>query len=89
MGGNSTFSRYVIERNIAEDIEPNNNKVVAAFLLFGFLNAGTPFEIASTPVRAVQPEEKALANKNTKAKPVTLCSAVIVQSALSAFNCTP
>jgi hypothetical protein len=53
----------VIERNIADEIEPSNNKVVAAFLLFGFLNAGTPFEIASTPVKAVQPEEKALANK--------------------------
>lgn len=37
---------------------PNNNKVVAAFLLLGFLNAGTPFDIASTPVNAVHPEEK-------------------------------
>ena len=68
---------------------PNNNKVVAAFLLFGFLNAGTPLDIASTPVNAVHPDENALANKKSNAKPVKLCSAVMVQSALSAFNSTP
>ena len=79
----------MIERNIADEIEPSNNKVVAAFLLFGFLNAGTPFEIASTPVKAVQPDEKALANRKIKANPVKLCSAVIVQSALSALSSTP
>jgi hypothetical protein len=33
--------------------------VVAALLASGFLNAGTPFEIASMPVSAAQPLEKA------------------------------
>ncbi len=33
--------------------------VLAAFLLFGFLNNGTPSLIASTPVSAVQPLAKA------------------------------
>ena len=79
----------MIERNIADEIEPSNNKVVAAFLLFGFLKAGTPFEIASTPVKAVQPDEKALAKRKINANPVKLCSAVIVQSALSALSSTP
>ncbi len=36
---------------------PSSSSVVAAFLLFGFLNAGTPLEMASTPVSAAQPEE--------------------------------
>ena len=56
---------------MVEEIKPSNNNVVAAFLLFGFLNAGTPFEIASTPVNAVQPEENARANKKIKARPVS------------------
>ncbi len=51
-------------------IVPSSSRVVAAFLLFGFLNAGTPFEIASTPVRAAQPEEKARASSATMTKPV-------------------
>ncbi len=33
--------------------------VVAAFFDSGFLNAGTPLEMASTPVSATAPEEKA------------------------------
>ena len=74
---------------MADEMVPNNNKVVAAFLLLGFLNAGTPFDIASTPVNAVHPEEKARANKKINANPVKLCSAVIDQSALSALSSTP
>ena len=31
-------------------IMPSSSSVVAAFLLFGLRNAGTPLEIASTPV---------------------------------------
>ena len=34
-------------------------RVVAAFFDSGFLKAGMPLEIASTPVSAVQPEVKA------------------------------
>ncbi len=36
-------------------ITPSRASVVAAFLLLGLRNAGTPLLIASTPVRAVQP----------------------------------
>ncbi len=39
--------------------------MVAALRLLGRRNAGTPFEIASTPVRAAQPEEKARASRNS------------------------
>ena len=42
---------------------PSRNSVLAAFLLFGLRNAGTPFEIASTPVSAAQPEENARASR--------------------------
>ncbi len=44
-------------------IAPSRNSVVAAFLLFGLRNAGTPLEIASTPVSAAQPDEKARASR--------------------------
>ena len=62
-------------------IVPSSSRVVAAFLLLGFLNAGTPLLIASTPVRAAQPEENARASRKTMASPVspfaTLPSAVM------------
>jgi len=41
--------------------------VVAAFLDLGFLNAGTPLLIASTPVSAAQPEEKARSSRKISA----------------------
>ena len=37
--------------------------VFAAFLASGFLNAGTPLAIASTPVRATDPPAKALSSR--------------------------
>jgi hypothetical protein len=40
-------------------ITPMIPSVVAAFRDWGRRNAGTPLEIASTPVSAVDPEEKA------------------------------
>ncbi len=43
--------------------------MVAAFLLFGFLNAGTPLLIASTPVSAAQPDENARSTRNAIASP--------------------
>src|SRR3954454_5673319 len=43
------------------------SRVVAAFLDSGCWNAGTPFEIASTPVIAVQPAEKAFSKRNRPA----------------------
>jgi len=36
-------------------IVPSSSRVVAAFFDLGFLNAGTPLLIASTPVSAAQP----------------------------------
>ena len=39
--------------------------VKAAFLASGFLNAETPFEMTSTPVSAVQPDEKARRRRNS------------------------
>ncbi len=41
-------------------MNPMNIRVVAAFLDSGRRKAGTPFEIASTPVRATAPELKPL-----------------------------
>ena len=48
---------------IVTAMAPSSSSVVAAFLLLGLRNAGTPLEIASTPVRAAQPEEKARASR--------------------------
>src|SRR6185295_19983078 len=39
--------------------------VSAAFFASGALNAGTPFETASTPVIAVQPFENAVSRRNS------------------------
>jgi hypothetical protein len=38
--------------------------VMAAFFGSGRRNAGTPFEMTSTPVSAVQPDEKARSRRN-------------------------
>ena len=43
--------------------------VVAALRLFGSSNAGTPFETASTPVSAVQPDANARMSRKTSASP--------------------
>ena len=47
---------------------PSSSSVVAALRLFGGLNAGTPLEMASTPVSAAQPEENARSSRNANAK---------------------
>ena len=49
---------------------PINASVVAALRDLGFLNAGTPLEMASTPVSAADPDEKARASRKTKPMPV-------------------
>ena len=54
---------------MATAMPPSSASVVAAFLLFGLRNAGTPLLIASTPVSAVQPEENARSSRNTSANP--------------------
>ena len=76
------MARNVIAMNKLAEIKPSINKVVAAFLLLGFLNAGTPLEIASTPVSALQPDEKALANRKIKAIPAKELCDTTSQSAL-------
>ncbi len=63
--------------------------VVAAFLDFGFLKAGTPLEMASTPVSAADPEENPRATRKTRAKPDSECSATNVKLALSACITEP
>ena len=64
MSGSSTYWRWVtrdstmIPMSMMIAVPPSSISVVAAFLLFGGLKAGTPLEIASTPVSAAHPEEK-------------------------------
>ena len=53
---------------------PSSSSVVAAFLLLGFWKAGTPLLIASTPVSAAQPEEKARSSRKTAASPASRSS---------------
>ena len=43
-----------------------SSSVVAALRLFGLRKAGTPLLIASTPVRAAQPEENARSRRKTQ-----------------------
>ena len=46
-------------RNIAPRQEPMITRVFRALTASGFRNAGTPLEIASTPVTAAPPDAKA------------------------------
>ena len=48
---------------------PMSSSVVAALRLLGLRKAGTPLVMASTPVRAAQPDEKARSSRNTSAIP--------------------
>ena len=48
---------------------PSSPSVVAAFRLFGGLNAGTPLATASMPVSAVVPEAKARSASHSRASP--------------------
>ena len=45
-------------------IMPSRRSVVAALRLLGLRNAGTPLLMASTPVRAAQPDENARASSS-------------------------
>ena len=51
-------------KNVAPRIVDIQMSVRAAFLGSGARNAGTPFEIASTPESATAPDEKARSNAN-------------------------
>ena len=50
-------------------IRPMATRVVAALWDSGFLKAGTPLEMASTPVRATAPEENARSKRKTPTAP--------------------
>ena len=62
----------VTPANMVAAMPPISASVVAAFRLFGGLNAGTPLAIASIPVSAVVPEANARSAKNSSASPVRL-----------------
>ncbi len=62
------MARPMIPQNMVTARMPMSARVVAAFLLLGLRKAGTPLLIASTPVRAAQPEEKARSSRKTRAK---------------------
>src|SRR5207302_6384274 len=51
-------------------ITPRTPRVVAAFFPFGGRKAPTPFEIASTPVSATAPEEKARTRTKRPTAPI-------------------
>src|SRR5437764_1964718 len=78
--------------NIVIAIDPRISIVFAAFLPCGRLNALTPFAIASTPVRAVEPDEKARRTTNAVTAPTPLvsgCGAAACGHVPSAQRATP
>ena len=56
---------------------------------FGGLKLGTPLLTASTPVNAVQPEEKARSTSATRSNPDTWWSGVMPNPADSAVGVSP
>ncbi len=65
-------------QNMVTASMPIAASVVAAFFDLGLRKAGTPLEIASTPVSAAQPDEKARSSRKTSAKPASpWCSALM------------
>ena len=64
-------ARKRIEIIMAAAIPPSMARVVAALRDLGRRNIGTPFEMASTPVRAAQPEEKARMSRKAPASPAS------------------
>ena len=93
--GSSTYFTPVRRDNetiptiIVTAMVPSSSSVVAALRLLGGRKAGTPLEIASTPVSAAHPEENARSNRKNRANPVRSCSAMIVRSALGARTSWP
>ena len=80
----------VTPANIDTAMIPSRASVVAAFLLFGARNAGTPLLIASTPVSAVQPDANAFSSTKTSRKPLSwLDDAGTARCALSACGGWP
>src|SRR5436853_4547663 len=65
----TSTARYETPRNIAFAIAPSTPNVFAAFSPCGCRKAFTPFAIASTPVNAVEPDEKARSSTKTPIAP--------------------
>ncbi len=84
-----TRARIVMDMNMVTLSTPSSTSVLAALSLLGLRKAGTPLEMASTPVSAVQPDEKARASRNTRAAPVNVASGLISQFADSARIVSP
>jgi len=63
----------MIELSMHTEMVPMSSRVAAALALLGLRKAGTPLEMASTPVSAAQPEEKARSRMNVAAMPVRAC----------------
>ncbi|CAM5717200.1 hypothetical protein STENM223S_03713 [Streptomyces tendae] len=68
----------MMPQNMVTASRPIIASALPAFFDLGLRKAGTPLEIASTPVRAAQPEEKARRRRKTRAKPARPpCSGLI------------
>ena len=63
------IARAVMPANIVVASSPMRTSVIAALLLLGGSNPGTPLDTASTPVSAVHPEAKALSTRKTVSSP--------------------
>ena len=57
--------------SMAEAMTPSSSRVAAAFLLLGFWKFGTPLLMASMPVSAAAPEEKARSSRKAPASPTS------------------
>ena len=58
-------------RSIETAIVPSRSSVAAALRDFGARKFGTPLLMASTPVRAAQPDEKARASRARAPRPTS------------------
>lgn len=67
---------------MAAAMEPSMASVVAAFFDLGRRKTGTPLEIASTPVSAAHPDEKARMSRNTPPRPTmpSACPGAVTSS---------
>ena len=70
----ATIASVVTPTNMVMAMMPIAAMVAAAFVDLGLRKAGTPLEIASTPVSAVQPLEKARRTSITRASPARFAS---------------
>ncbi len=88
-----TRASTITDSSMVTAMPPSIASVVAALRLFGLRKAGTPLLMASTPVRAAHPEEKARSSRNAPAsvaRPPSYCDAPsTVNLALSATGRSP